>query len=62
MKAKEIIGGAKQWTAKVRIQNPRYVSWVDAMTWAPNIAVARQMFKAMFNIEDHHIGSIKQVQ
>lgn len=63
MKAKEIITeGAKQWTAKIRIENPRYVSLVDVTTWAPNITVARNIFKAQYNIQDWHIGSIKQVQ
>lgn len=61
MKAKEIIGGAKQWTAKVRVQNPQYVGWVDAVAWAPNAQVARQIFKTQYNIQDWHIGSIKQV-
>ncbi len=62
MKAKEIISGAKQWTAKIRIENPRYVSLVDVTTWAPNIATARNIFKSQYNIQDWHIGSIKQVQ
>jgi hypothetical protein len=62
MKAKEIISGAKQWTAKIRIENPRYVSLVDVMTWAPNAATARNIFKSQYNIQDWHIGSIKQVQ
>ena len=62
MKAKEIVGSAKQWTAKIRIENPRYVSLVDVTTWAPNITVARNIFKAQYNIQDWHIGSIKQVQ
>lgn len=62
MKAKEIVSGAKQWTAKIRIENPRYVSLVDVTTWAPNIATARNIFKSQYNIQDWHIGSIKQVQ
>ena len=62
MKAKEIASGVKCWTAKVRIQNPQYVGWVDAMAWAPNAQVARQMFKAQYNIKDWHIGSIKEVK
>ena len=62
MKAKEIISGAKQWTAKIRIENPRYVSLVDVTTWAPNMATARNIFKSQYNIQDWHIGSIKQVQ
>jgi hypothetical protein len=51
MRAKEITG-AKQWTAKIRVSNPQYTGWVDANTWAPNIAVARQMFKQQYNLQD----------
>ena len=61
MRAKEITG-AKQWTAKIRVSNPQYSGWVDAMTWAPNIAVARQMFKQQYNIQDWHITAVKEIK
>jgi hypothetical protein len=62
MKVKEVVKGAKQWTAKVRVQNPGYVGWVDAVVWAPNTHVARQMIKAQFRIQDWHVGSIKELR
>ena len=61
MRAKEI-SGAKCWSTKVRIQNPQYVGWVDAIVWAPSQTVARQMFKAQYQIQDWHIGPIKEVK
>jgi len=62
MRAKEIVRGAKQWTAKVRVQNPGYVGWVDAVVWAPNTHVARQMLKTQYSIQDWHIGAIKELR
>jgi hypothetical protein len=62
MKAKEFTKGAKCWTAKVRIQNPQYVGWVDVMVWAPTAQVARQMFKAQYNIQDWHITAVKELK
>jgi hypothetical protein len=62
MKVKEVVKGAKQWTAKVRVQNPGYVGWIDAVVWAPNTHVARQALKAQFRIEDWHIGAIKELR
>jgi len=61
MRAKEITG-AKQWTAKIRVSNPQYTGWVDANTWAPNIAVARQMFKQQYNLQDWHITAVKEIK
>jgi hypothetical protein len=62
MKVKEVVRGAKQWTAKVRVQNPGYVGWIDAVAWAPNAQVAKQIFKAQYRIEDWHVGSIKELR
>lgn len=61
MRAKEITG-AKLWATKVRVNNPTYVGYIDAQVWAANANMARQLFKSQFKIEDHHIGSIKEVR
>ena len=61
MRAKEITGG-KLWTAKIRVNNPTYVGYTEAQVWANNANMARQLFKQQFRIEDHHIGSVKEVR
>jgi hypothetical protein len=52
----------KLWTAKVRINQPNYVGYVDAQVWAPNAQVARTMLKQQFNIQDHHVGSVREIK
>lgn len=52
----------KLWSAKVKVNQPTYVGYVDATCWAPNAQVARQIFKQQYNIQDHHVGSVKEVK
>lgn len=52
----------KLWTAKVRINQANYVGYVDAQVWATNAQQARTMLKQQFNIEDHHVGSVKEIK
>jgi hypothetical protein len=63
MRAQEFITeSAKLWSAPVRIKQANYVGYVDAQVWAPNAQVARVMLKQQFNIEDHHVGSVKEIK
>jgi hypothetical protein len=63
MKAQEFVTeSAKLWSAQVRINQANYVGYVDAQVWAPNAQVARVMLKQQFNIEDHHVGSVKEIK
>jgi hypothetical protein len=63
MRSREFITeSAKLWTAKVRISQSNYVGYVDAQVWAPNAQIARTMLKQQFNIQDHHVGSVKEVR
>jgi hypothetical protein len=57
-----ITESAKLWTAKVRVNQPNYVGYVDAQVWAPNAQIARTMFKQQYNIQDHHVGSVKEIR
>ena len=59
MRAKEL---GKLWTASVRINQPNYVGYVDAQVWAPNAQIARTMLKQQFQIQDHHVGSVREVK
>jgi hypothetical protein len=52
----------KLWTAKIRINQANYVGYVDAQVWAPNAQIARTMLKQQFNIQDHHVGSVKEIK
>jgi hypothetical protein len=52
----------KLWTAKVRINQPNYVGYVDAQVWAPNAQIARTMLKQQYNIQDHHVGSVREIK
>jgi hypothetical protein len=52
----------KLWTAKVRINQANYVGYVDAQVWAPNAQIARTMLKQQYNIQDHHVGSVKEIK
>jgi hypothetical protein len=63
MRSKEfVIESAKLWSAKVRVSQPNYVGYVDAQVWAPNAQIARVMLKQQFNIQDHHVGSVKEIR
>jgi hypothetical protein len=63
MKAQEFITeSAKLWSAQVRINQANYVGYVDAQVWAPNAQVARVMLKQQYNIQDHHVGSVKEIK
>ena len=52
----------KLWSAKVKVNQPTYVGYVDATCCAPNAQVARQIFNQQYNIQDHHVGSVKEVK
>ena len=52
----------KLWTAKVRINQPNYVGYVDAQVWAPNAQIARTMLKQQYQIQDHHVGAVKEIR
>jgi hypothetical protein len=63
MRSKEFITeSAKLWTAKVRVNQPNYVGYVDAQVWAPNANIARTILKQQYNIQDHHVGSVKEIK
>jgi len=63
MKAHEFITeSAKLWSAQVRINQANYVGYVDAQVWAPNAQVARVMLRQQYNIQDHHVGSVKEIK
>jgi len=63
MRSKEFITeSAKLWTAKVRVNQPTYVGYVDAQVWAPNANIARTILKQQYNIQDHHVGSVKEIK
>jgi len=59
MKIKQL---GKLWTAKVRINQPNYVGYVDAQVWAPNAQIARTMLKQQYQIQDHQVGSVKEIK
>jgi hypothetical protein len=63
MRSKEFVTeSAKLWSAKVRVNQPNYVGYVDAQVWAANAQQARTILKQQFNIEDHHVGSVKEIK
>ena len=63
MRSREfVIESAKLWSAKVRINQPNYVGYVDAQVWAPNAQIARTILKQQYNIQDHHVGSVKEIK
>ena len=52
----------KLFQATVRVKNPQYVGYVTAQVWAPNVTIARQLFKQQYHIQDHEVGNIKEVR
>ena len=63
MRSKEFITeSAKLWSAKVRVNQPNYVGYVDAQVWAPNANIARTILKQQYQIQDHHVGSVKEIK
>jgi len=59
MRAKDL---GKLWQARIHVKNPQYSGWVEAQVWAPNIAVARTMFKQQYNLQDWHITAVKEIK
>lgn len=53
---------AKLWGARVRVDQPNYVGYVDAQVWAKSAQIARTILKQQFNIQDHHVGSVKEIK
>jgi hypothetical protein len=63
MRSQEFITeSAKLWGAKVRVSQANYVGYVDAQVWATNAQQARTILKQQFNIQDHHVGSVKEIK
>ena len=63
MRSQEFITeSAKLWSAKVRVNQPNYVGYVDAQVWAPNANIARTILKQQYQIQDHHVGSVKEIR
>jgi hypothetical protein len=63
MRLKEIVSeSARLWGAKVRVNQPNYVGYVDAQVWARNAQIARTILKQQYNIQDHHVGSVKEIK
>jgi hypothetical protein len=38
------------------------VGYVDAQVWAPNANIARTILKQQYQIQDHHVGSVKEIK
>ena len=62
MRAKEIYPKYKLWTAAVKIQQPNYVGYIDVTVTAANATDARRLMKSQYNVEEWHIGSVKEVK
>lgn len=58
MRTKEITG--HKWISKITISNPNYTGRVEVSVYAHTQAEARQLLKAQYSIQDHHIGSIRR--
>jgi hypothetical protein len=58
MRAQEITG--HRWITTITVTNPNYTGRVDVLVYAHNQAEARQLIKAQYKIQDHHIGSIRR--
>ena len=63
MRSREFVTeSARLWSAKVRVSQPNYVGYVDAQVWAPNANIARTILKQQYQIQDHHVGSVREVK
>jgi len=60
MRVKEIT--AHKWISTITVTNPNYTGRIDVSVYAHNQAQARQLIKAQYKIEDHHIGSIRRAR
>jgi len=58
MKARELTG--HKWISTITITNPNYTGRIDVAVYAHTQAQARQLLKAQYKIQDHHIGSIRR--
>jgi hypothetical protein len=62
MKVSDIVKNHKLYQATVRVDQPRYTGYIDAVVSAPNPQAARILIKGMYGIPDHYIGSIREVR
>ena len=60
MRARELTG--YRWLSKITISNPNYTGRIEVSVYAHNQSEARQLLKAQYSIEDHHIGAIRRAQ
>jgi capsular polysaccharide biosynthesis protein len=60
MRARELTG--HKWISRITITNPNYTGRIKVSVYAHNQAEARQLLKAQYQIQDHHIGAIRKVQ
>jgi len=60
MRAQEITG--HRWITTITVTNPNYTGRIDVSVYAHNQAEARQLIKAQYKIQDHHIGSIRRAR
>jgi hypothetical protein len=60
MRAKELTG--HKWISKITISNPNYTGRIEVSVYAHNQSEARQLLKAQYGIEDHHIGAIRKAR
>jgi hypothetical protein len=58
MRSRELTG--HRWLAKITISNPNYTGRIEVSVYAHNQQEARQLLKAQYSIQDHHIGSIRK--
>ena len=60
MRARELTG--YRWLSKITISNPNYTGRIEVSVYAHNQSEARQLLKAQYSIEDHHIGAIRRAR
>ena len=60
MRARELTG--YRWIAAITITNPDYTGRIEVSVYARNQAEARQLIRAQYKIQDHHIGAIKRAR
>jgi hypothetical protein len=62
MKVKDVVTPFKLYSARVYVKQTTYTGNIDVTVSAQNPQLARQLLKSMYGIEDHRIGSIKEIK
>jgi hypothetical protein len=62
MKVSDIVKMHKLYAAKIFVQQQNYRGYMDVSVSAPNLYVARELIKRMYNVKDYVVTNLREVR